>query len=123
MKIKTLESLKDIYYEGHSKGELSTKDIKHKRAIVSVKLQYPEKDEDRGMFESSVTKILADALGEDIDSRRLHLESVEELMEDKERVVVQFLVMDGFMGTKSSYDIVREFLSKKMILSFWINTN
>ena len=34
-------------------------------------------------------------------------------MEDKERVVVQFLVMDGFMGTKSSYDIVREFLSKK----------
>ena len=113
MKIKTLESLKDIYYEGFSKGELSTKDIKHKRAIVSVKLQYPEKDEDRGMFESSVTKILADALGEDIDSRRLHLESVEELMEDKERVVVQFLVMDGFMGTKSSYDIVREFLSKK----------
>lgn len=113
MKIKTLESLKDIYYEGFSKGEFSTKDIKHKRAIVSVKLQYPEKDEDRGMFESSVTKILADALGEDIDSRRLHLESVEELMEDKERVVVQFLVMDGFMGTKSSYDIVREFLSKK----------
>ena len=34
--------------------------------------------------------------------RRLHLESIEELLEDPERVAVQFLVMDGYMGSTFS---------------------
>ena len=112
MKIKTLESLKDLYYEGITKSEIS-KDIKHKRAVVNVKQSYPSNESERDLFESNITKILSAALGNEIDSRRLHLESIEELIEDPERVAAQFLVMDGYMGSTSSYDIVQEFLSKK----------
>jgi hypothetical protein len=113
MKIKTLESLKDVYYEGITQGGLSTKDFRNKRAIVTLKQTYPSSETDRDVFELNVTKKLVSALGNEVDSRRLHLESITELFEDPERVVVQFLVMDGFMGTQSSYDIVQEFLSKK----------
>jgi hypothetical protein len=113
MKIKTLESVKDVYYEGITKGDLTGKDFKNKRAIVTLTQAYPSNEAERDVFELNVTKILASALGNEIDSRRLHLESITELFEEKDKVVVQFLVMDGFMGTKSSYDIVLEFLSKK----------
>ena len=108
LKIPELDEIKDIYFDGISKyNELHDKPSQYKRAILEVNGKYPSNELERKSFEARIIKDLISTLEEpDLNSSRVHLESITEIPESENRVFVQFLLMNGDYGKKTPHDIL-----------------
>ena len=115
--VAQLDIIKDIYFDGISKyPELQSSTAQYKRVMLEIPGVYPITESDRVKFEESMINSIRDILEtDDLELDRIHLERIARVKNNTERVIIQFLIMDGLEGTKKSNEIIMEFKNKYKI--------
>ena len=102
--------LKDIYYDGISRNtQLQSLPAQYKRVMLQMPGIYPISEKDRINFEEKIITSIIEILDGTIEIERIHLERVSRVTNKNDEVVVQFLIMDGTPGSKTSNEILMEF--------------
>ena len=109
--ISELGLLKDIYFDGISKySQLQSLPGKYKRVMLEMPGIYPENEEYRINFEENIIMSIIEILEEsNLEIERIHLERISRIINKSDRVIVQFLIMDGDSGSKTPNQIITEF--------------
>ena len=75
--------------------------------------EYPSTEHTRVSFEETMIASILEILEEpDINVARIHLERISKVPESNDRVVVQFLIMNGVSETKTPNEIIMSFRQK-----------
>jgi len=114
MVVIELDTVKDIYFDGISKYEkLKDYPSQHKRVLVEMDGKYPKSESERVSFESKLLNDIKEILEEpDLDLNRIQLENITDISTKKDRVFVQFVIMNGIYEKKSPHEIISSFKQK-----------
>jgi hypothetical protein len=112
--VTSLELVKDIYFDGISKfPELAAATSQYKRVLVELPGAYPTTEHTRVHFEEQIISSIKDILEEpDLTIERIHIERISKVPESNDRVVVQFLIMNGVSEAKTPNEIIMNFRQK-----------
>ena len=111
--ITNLDLLKEIYFDGISKySDIKSKPAKYKRLMFEIPGIYPITGQERITFEENVIETIKEILGySELEIERIHLERIARVT-NKNRVIVQFLLMDGDESSIHSNKLLMEFKDK-----------
>jgi len=109
--ISNLGILDEVYFDRISEyKEINSKPANYKRLLFEIPGIYPVMEDDRITFEENVIKTIKDILNDpELETERIHLERVSRVKNDNKRVVVQFLIMDGYESSVKSNVLIQNF--------------